>query len=205
MNVSCINATEGTIDELISLCNKQIQLLQARKCPAAILKALTIKKTVAAIHACSMNIPTRHVPLIAVVPKALINLNDLMPMVRYNGLKGTNTLNQSYVHNVIEVPIEPYFMIDVEDGTATRNQTPEEAKINIANEERMGITPEEGIALSMHKQTLAKHCIDCIGSYYKSKEKIPYFDFNMHALWLNYTYSHMQCHGWGSPSCAMRI
>jgi hypothetical protein len=107
---------------------------------------------------------------IPVIPRTYRGIHDLMTMVK-NGRKiGYTYLNPVGVFDAVDVPSDPYYVYDVEDGSSTyKNGKMFDDFENILKQQgRFSLTAAEVIALTAHTGTLSRHCVWAVGSRFVS-------------------------------------
>ncbi len=191
----------GPLSELF---DTQMETLKARGCPKSVIDVLTSKKSEVIAKATEIETADGHIPFVPVVPRTAVDLGDLMRMVRNRDREGFSYLYQSDVSNVVDVPKEPYFIYDVEDGKDMLGKSPEKAEALIKKQDRTCLTADEGIALCVHTNVLSEHYVDCTGSRCRHAVRVPRVCLGGDGPKLVWDRADGSVDGWGSASCRSR-
>ncbi len=123
---------------------------------------------------------------------------------------GSNFLIPSLITNMFKTPSEPYYILDVEDGKATLNETLQDAEELIKKQGRRGLTEVEVISLGVHTKVLSLHFVAAIGSRYvgavgprpAEATKVPYLWVRLEKATLSWGYfDQPKGRWWGTASC----
>lgn len=184
----------------------QMKRLLERNCPKNVVEALAKKKEEVISEAIEVEIAEDHIIFVPVVPRTEVGLGELMRMVREGSVMGKSTLIHSDIKgDMVAVPQEPYFMLDIEDGRSMLNKSPEEAETLIDNQDRSGFTAEEGIALCIHTKVLSDHFVNCVGSRCGIPGSVPSIYCKSKLPVLDWSSSEFVNVKWGSASCSIRV
>ena len=181
----------------------QIQTLEDQGCPQIIVNALQKQKDEVLHRARGVNLELGNVLFLPVIPPGWMDIDYQVSMVEMGGRPGQPLLLSSSITDVVETPVTPYYIFDIEDGRATRNKNPISAERIIFEEGRQPLNVPEIIALSIHTGVLSRHNVWAAGCRYRTYEvpslwldkSHPRLDF----LWPNYF-----SYKWGAASCASR-
>ena len=166
---SWVNIEMGRIrrEKLDKLFDSQIQTLKSRNAPKQIMAVLESQRETVVARALGMYVKNGHIPFLPVIPKDILSTDTQMRMVK-NGKKTGRKINH-YDHRVVttdafETPGRPYYIFDVEDGTATLGKSPVDAQKLIYKRERRGLTEVEIISLAVHTDVLTRHYLWAVDS-----------------------------------------
>lgn len=104
-----------------------------------------------------------------VLPPNLITSTKKMNLIEGNRKRGISYLNPALIQPVegVKRPDAPYLMLDVEDGRAMLNVSPDNCVKRFAEDGRLGCTADEGEMIAIYWPEILKyHDIDCPGSRY---------------------------------------
>jgi len=191
----------ASIIDIRKLFDTQIRTLKDRGCPEPILDTLSRHRDEVVSKASEMKFAEGYVPFLPVISRSYLTIYSQMPMVRKGDKVGYTYLKPSDIIDLAEMPAEPYYIFDVEDGQAMRGIPPRDAEKQIKEWARRGLTEVEVIALGIHTDVLFRHYVDGVGSRCVSDE-VP-------SLWLSIgapqlVSAHIE-HGegcWGAASCS---
>jgi len=142
-----------------------------------------------------------------IVPESLLLIPQKLSLVEWKGRRGVNYLDLSELRNAkgVETPQVPYLLLDVEDGRAMKNVSPDNCMMQFKREGRLGLTVNEGIMLITHHfEILDDHFVDCPGSRFGSNY-VPCICLGAFQVALYYSDSAHSTERWGSASCGSRI
>lgn len=141
---------------------------------------------------------------IPVIPRTYLSIYTQMLMVKSSGNMGYTNLVPTAITdtNITDMPEDPYYIYDVEDGELMRGKTAQDAEDFIEEQGRLGLTEVEVIALGIHTNVLSRHNVDAVGSRYdygvphlQLYEGLPKLDEGSRCV------SHAL---WGAASCGSR-
>lgn len=182
----------------------QIQILKDRGVPSDIIQKLENQKSAVLKKASDIPFKDGHIPFLSVIPSTLLSFEKQMEMVYHGSVRGRSYLNQSRVTSLAQIPKEPYYIFDVEDGTAALGKAPQEAEKQFADSNRSPLTAEEGIALVIqHPEILNDHFIDLLGSRL-GDVKVPFLWLYEGEPELYWGWASISVARWGSASCGSR-
>ena len=198
-----VTTSASTLTELF---NAQLETLRSRECPKKVLEVLGRKRNSVVARAEMMEIVSGHTAFLTVIPRAVLDVDVQMRMVRYKDKLASNFLDQSFIIDVIEVPDTPYFIFNVEDGELMLDRSMHDAGNLIESDERFTLTTEEVIALAVQTNVLSHHCVGAAGSRYKGAADAPvlYLDSDDKPK-LSYEFVDIPHVTWGSPSCSSSL
>lgn len=150
--------------EFKDLFDTQLATLKDRGCPEQIVDMLNDQRDNVVGKALAMNFERDRIPFLPVIPRAYITLYSQMAMVRYKDKAGFVLPNHKEFTDVPKTPAVPYYVFDVEDGTAMLGQSAQDAEKLIKKQSRRGLTEIEVIALVVHTDVISRHNVDAIGS-----------------------------------------
>ena len=156
--------------KLDKLFDSQIQTLKSRNVPKQIAAMLENQRETIIARALDIHFKNGHIPFLPIIPKASISIDTQMRMVR-NGKKTGRKVSHSgaliMVTDMFKTPERPYYIFDIEDGTATLGKNPLDAQ-NLINEQgRRGLTEVEVIGVAIHTDVLTRqtrHYLWAVGS-----------------------------------------
>jgi hypothetical protein len=139
-----------------------------------------------------------------VIPRSYMGIYALMPMVKNGDKIGYTYLDPNKLTDVVETPKSLYYALDVEDGRAMLDKSPNEAEKIINSQKRSCLIADEVTALGAHTDVLSNHNVDATGSRCGSGF-VPFFvlyDDRPKLDWSNPDDSNDE---WGSASCGSRV
>lgn len=169
---SWVNIEIGRIEryKLDKLFNSQIQTLKSRNTPRQIVAMLENQRGAVVARALDMYFKNGHIPFLPVIPKDILSINAQMRMVKNSQRTGRKINHYDHpvvVTDMFETPERPYYIFDIEDGTATLNKSPLDAQNLINKQGRRGLTEVEVIGLAIHTDVLTRqtrHYLWAVGS-----------------------------------------
>ena len=198
-------AKKRAINEaMCELFDSQIETLESRGCPQAILESVRGWKGGVVSKAIKMNIPKEHIPFVLVIPRAYMGIYGLMSMIRNGDREGDTDLNLSSITDNVETPKGLYFIYDIEDGESMLDKSSKEAEKLIKEQDRFCLTVEESIAMCIHFDVLSRHIVSCTGSRFKRNELVPDIRFDNGRARLIWSDDNLSDDRWGSASCYSR-
>ena len=87
-------------------------------------------------------------------------------------------LKPTAITDMVEIPDEPYYIFDVEDGESTKGMSPEKAEKTFKSQRRSALTAAEVMALATHTDVLSRHNLWASGSRCNAAVLVP-------SVWLN--------------------
>lgn len=95
----------------------------------------------------------------------VLDLTRMMELLVVDGKKGKNYLDLTQVKDLVEVPRQPYWIYEVEDGKKMKGISPNNCVKQFKKEGRRGLIAQEGIALMVQcPDVLKDHYVDLPGS-----------------------------------------
>lgn len=186
------------------LFDNQIQTLKDRGVSSGIIQKLEAQKDAVLKKANTLLFGIRHIQFLPVIPNSSLSIEKQMEMVQNGIMKGKSYLESSNITTVVQTPKEPYYIFDVEDGTATLGTAPQGAVKQFTEHNRSPLTAEEGIALVLHYPVILRH-------HYINLPGSRHGDDEVTALWLsggkpklNWDWAYDSAAKWGSASCGSR-
>ncbi len=156
----------GRLNELLDLFDEQIDRLDDRGCPEFIIDRLYREKMRVAERALGIRTRRGNVPFLPVIPESWLSYVRQMEMVKKNDSTGTIEIDVSGIENGRELPKEPYYIFDVNDGWEGRGYVPSDVERVIRNNQKKPMVVEELISLCIHTETLNRHNVGALGSRY---------------------------------------
>ena len=202
---------------LVELFNAQIEQLKRLNCPESAINVLRRqeRRVVKACHDIRL-LPNR-IPFIPVITPAYCKADTLMSMVRHGGESGdvySQLIDGAYpiIQAVgsefgLRPYFDPYYALNVEDGTLTKGLSQEKALKKSLLAGRSPLTAEESISLCIFTDVLSRHYLWIRGS-------ICSLDFGGSALEISEVGGRARLNRariggcepcWATPSCGMRI
>lgn len=169
-----VKINSARLKEFEELFDTQIATLKDRGVYVEILEILRRQKGVVLAKASEMAIGDGNIPFIPVLPRSFRNSHSLMAMVRNGGKVGYTDFNPTLISDVVDAPQEPYYIYDVEDGSSTLGESPENAENILKSLKRSPLTAAEIIALAVHTDVLSRHNVWATGSRYGTAVLVPY-------------------------------
>ena len=191
---------EGYLEKLF---DSQIQTEKDRGTPEAIIEMLQNQRSDVLSKASEMTFAEGHIPFLPVIPKTYVSIYYRMPMVKNGNKIGYTYLDPSELTDIEDVPTKPYYIYDVEDGTAMLGKSPEKAEKLIRKDKRFPLTADEVMSLGIHRDVLSDHYVDATGSRYESS-RVPFlylFDGRPRLGWDDADDAYDR---WGAGSCGSR-
>ena len=193
-------------DNLVRVLGSHFDKLKFLECPQLILEVFKSKKDEAIAKMLEIwmkkypdeplwFLAARGVHLgIPVIRRSCMGIYALMPMVRYEDNVGYTHVNPNRLTDIVKVPEDPYYIIDVEDGRAMLGELSMDAEKIIRDQKRLCLIVDGVIAVGMLTQVLFHHNMGATGSRYESD--------NFPGLYLNNSGNgkpKLSC--WFDPNC----
>ena len=187
-----------------SLFDRQIQTLTDRGIPSDIVKKFQVQKPTVLKKAGEGPPTEEHIPFLPVIPDSFLSIEKQMTFVKNGTQKGKSHLGTEKISTAVQVPKEPYYIFNVEDGRAMLGRSPNSAVTGIINQDRSPLTVEEGIAIAIHKfDILSDHFVDLPGS--RHDDEVAYLWLSEGRPKLNWSWANLSSARWGSASCGSRL
>ncbi len=208
------------IHRLSQLFDNQIEILKNLGCPKKVIDILRQRSLQdRVIGAClQIKLHPNRIPFIPVITPAHCSVDVLMTMVRNGKEKGDvypQIMSDRYpiIEAVGSQPFlrtyfDPYYAINIEDGTRTKGVDTRKACRKILLSGRSPLTVAESISLCIQTDVLSRHYLWAAGSRWEKENKIP-------TIWLTSFGCTPRlgkefiddCHEslWGTPSCWERV
>ena len=208
------------IDRLSQLFDSQIETLKNRGCPQKVIDILQQRRLKdKAIGAClQIRLHPGRIPFIPVITPAHCRVEELMAMVRNGKEKGDvfpQVMSDSYpVINAVGLQpflrtyFDPYYAINIEDGTFNRGVEIRSACRKILLRRRSPLTVEESISLCIQTDVLSRHYLWAAGSRWEKENQIPNIWLTDFGNTPRLSEEHIDCcHEslWATPSCGGRV
>jgi len=190
-------------EDLESLFDRQIQTEKDRGTPEAIIEMLQNQRSDVLSKAGEMTFNEGHAAFMPVIPKAYVSIYYRMPMVKNGNKIGYTYLDPAELTDIEDVPEKPYYIYDVEDGTAMLGKSPQDAEKLIRKDKRFPLTADEVMSLGIHSDVLSNHYVDATGSRYESSE-VPFLWLNDGGPELDWFSADFALGRWGAGSCGSR-
>lgn len=192
--------------ELGEFFDSQIQTEKDRGTPEAIVEMLQKQKTDVLNKTREMTFAKENIPFIPVITKTYLTIFSRMPMVRNGDNAGYSRLDPAKITDIQCVPKKPYYIFDVEDGTAILGKTLADAEGFIRRNERFPLTADEIMSLGIHSNVvLSDHYVLAIGSRFSRLSQVPILWLDGDRPELGYGNGDSDSdYRWGSASCGGR-
>jgi hypothetical protein len=174
--------------------DRQVQNLIQKGYPKAanlsdseFLKLLTpLKKQVEQLTSTEVDIEKGKLPFVIVVKSSLVDTETAMTKVEWNGKPGTTKLfphlaPDFQTKDFVKIPeSQVYLLIDIDRGEDTINVRPQDALIEIQNQNSSPLTIDEGVALVTQFPSflIKNHCFSLLASRIQGNQRVP-------AIWIN--------------------
>ncbi len=187
----------------------QIATLRARGVPEAVVASLERQREEVLAVAATLFLAEGRVLFLPVIPLSVMDASRQMATVDYYGSAGVNRHLTASVADVDDLFSDgrPYYIFDVEDGSATLGHAPFVAAMVWAEskDRRRGLSLAESIALVRHGQAsvLSRHAVWAVGSRYEFWNQVPliHLENGQPSLdWGDADYEDMHI---GAPSCGI--
>jgi len=188
---------------LAKLFDSQIQTEKDRGTPEAIIEMLQNQRSEVLSKASEMTFAEGHIPFLPVIPKTYVSIYYRMPIVKNGNKIGYTYLDPSELTDIEDVSEKPYYIYDVEDGTAMLGKSPEKAEKLIRKDKRLPMTADEVMSLGIHTDVLSNHYVDATGSRYKSS-RVPFLWLYDGEPKLDWHFADFAIDKWGAGSCGSR-
>ena len=194
--------------KLKKLFDAQIATLKDREVPNKIVEILQDQKDLVVERAIYMTIGNGNIPFLPVISHShLIPYNLIAIEWNFSNVDIDYVyLNTIAIFNMVDIPEEPHYIYDVEDGNATRGKNPEAAEKIFKRQKRSPLTVAEVIALAVHANVYPRYGVWATGSRYKSARKVPfiYLDSGGQLRFIWGVVDDLYDDRWGSASCLSR-
>jgi hypothetical protein len=101
-------------------------------------------------------------------------------------------------------PRHPYYIFDIEDGSATLGMRPWDGEQRVAAENRFCLTTTEVCNVALHTGVLSRHSLYANASRYEN-DMVPDVYLEEGKLRLGWAALNERFDEWGSPSCGYRL
>jgi hypothetical protein len=153
----------------------QLRTLRSFKIPPAVILRLKPVYETVVEKASQMKIDTGRIPFLPVIPRTYEFFSPYgdLPITMHCGDKVGGSLNLSpeLINDSVVSPYEPYYIFDIQDGSATLGMSPTEALRNWPADRRP-LTDGEIIALATHTDVLSRFNICAYSSSYDDGKDI---------------------------------
>lgn len=197
--------------ELETLFDKQWLKLKRRGCPKQTLEIFKNQKRDFISIASEISSTKGNLHLLLIVPRTHLTVYTQMPMLK-NGNQRGYVSSLFYPTDVFETFgtenfEEPYYLLDVKDGSATFGKSPEEAEWEIKKRGQFCLTEIESIHLVLQTEVLKRHYLSATGCRYGDDSRVPLLALDDKGRpildWCRYRSGRHP--KWGSPFCAKRL
>lgn len=205
-------------DRLNELFNNQIVTLKKLDCPEKIIDILKRRENEVISLCLEIRTIKNRIPFLPVITPAYCKLEELMLMMRNGEEKGyvfpqIIAGNYPVIDAVGSQPFlrpyfDPYYAIDVEDGTINKGVAVIKAHKKIVSGRRSPLTAAESISLCVHTDVLLRHFLWVAGSRWLGEEKIPEINLTIFGRTPQLADEYIKsCHEslYGTPSCRFRL
>ncbi len=208
------------IERLSQLFDSQIETLKSRGCPKKVVDILQhgLLKDRAIRDCLQIRIPPNRIPFIPVITPVHCNVEVLMAMV-INGKQRGDVFPQIIPNSYpvidavgsepfLRTYFDPYYAINIEDGTHTKGVDVKKACREILSKGRSPLTVAESISLCIQTDVLSRHSLWAAGSRWEKENQIPDISLTDFGGTPRLGEEHIDhCHEslWGTPSCWGRV
>lgn len=197
--------------ELEMLFDKQWLKLKRRGCPKQTLEIFKNQKRDFISIASEISFSKGNLHLLLIVPRTHLTAYTQMPMLKNGNQRGyvSSVFYPTDVYETFETEnfLKPYYLLDVEDGSATFGKSPEEAELEIKKQRQFCLTEMESIHFALQTEVLKRHYLSAIGCRYGDDSRVPLLALDDKGrpilCWCRYRSGRHP--KWGSPSCAKRL
>ncbi|MDD5547942.1 MAG: DUF5701 family protein [Candidatus Pacebacteria bacterium] len=198
-------------ERLNDLFKEQIKRLEecCGKMPQAV-EILKSKKKQVLEKAESINMGFAHVPFLPVVSENYYSIYEWMRQIFFKNQWGYVLPTYVEVFHSFEIPVEPYYIFDVETGSALINRSPLGLENLLEEHGRRFLLITEAIAIAFHdRNILERHSLAAAGCYTKDvnfrcvpiihvrKDNVATIDWGVKTAEVVSTYKNI-----GLPSCS---
>lgn len=152
-----------TPDRLALLFDEQLAILQLASSQQFTIAALFKQKEAVIAKASEMIFLESHIPFIPVIPSEWRSPLDQVVFL-HEQQKGFCFIEPHNIWNNQEMPQSPYYIFNVEDGTALRRENPRAHEHHLDESGRRFLTADEIINLALQQEVLRRHWIVAPGS-----------------------------------------
>jgi hypothetical protein len=193
-------ASEGHLENLF---RGQIRRLERKGVPEFIVKRFADSKKEVIAKAAEMFFPEKHIPFLPVIPKTYLTIYSQLPFVKYGDESGYTLVNPNNVTDAAGAFESPYYIFDVEDGSAMLGKTSIDSEIIIKEQGREALMDVELISLAAHSDVLLDHGIIALCSRFGSGAVDMNLIYCQPILgWVSLSAADPR---WGAPSCGSRV
>jgi hypothetical protein len=132
-------------------------------------------------------IPDSHIPVLAVTPFSLVSAEYQVGHLEYEGKKSVPFgIKEELIRNLeVGIPVEPYLLIDIEDGRERINHATEASEQLIKERGRHALTVNEGVALVAQIPEVLKgeYILELAGSRYGVRAVPKFARAGNHDAW----------------------
>lgn len=144
------------------------------------------------------------IPFVIVPQTPTLTFAERMTKVVLGGKTGASYLDDNRVTNLDPIPQGHYLAVDIEDGRAMLETSPNVCLLRFRHDNRFGGTTIEGISLvTCHPEILQHHSIDLPGSHCAVTD-VPYLSDNVGPKLGDGWIGHVNM-DFGSLSCGSRL
>lgn len=128
-------------------------------------------------------VPGDGAAFVLVVPG--LDVNDTAPAMRRGSRLGVSVIDRDEAPTYrplpgLDVPVEPYLLVDVDTGSELCNVRPEDALVTVTGRGRTPLTIDEGVAVVVVRPDLLRpnKCFSLMGSRTGTNQRVP-------AVWIS--------------------
>jgi len=157
--------------QLKRLFDSQVQRLEERGVGQSVLDSLSKRRESVLAKVAGMVFRKARVPFLPVIPLQILDMFVQTKMVFHKGKDGRAAAGLVHEHGVpafkdrVLAPEQPYYILDVEDGAALLDKSPQKAETIVQEQKRSCLIVPEIISLCIHTHVLSHHDVDATGSF----------------------------------------
>lgn len=205
-----------TNDHLARLFDAQMAVLKRAASQAFTLEILNKQKDAVIAKAGEMVFLETHIPFLPVIPASWRSVLDQVVYLHPKKAGFCQILPQ-HIWNNMEMPKQPYFIFNADDGSALINENPRVHENHLEKNGRRFLTAEEIVALALQDDILLRHWLPAPASSCKVRtpkrpdlevKGIPFLIYTNNLVLLycvpadNLNIMSQQfSQGWGLPTC----
>lgn len=148
-----------------------------------------------------------HTGIIPVVPISFLSISKQLAMIPGGVIDGCDFDPTLVIEVTDQIPHQPYYMVEVDEGTLTVEQPLIKVCTQILNKRRFPLTIIECVAVSIHSDVLTRHGMWAGSTAWISNDMFLYLkpDNRKNRNLLSYGYEDEKYKGIGTPSCRYRL
>ncbi len=204
-----IGAVRGSQTKLEACFDNQLKTLERRGVGITVLSKLqeqrsaVIDEAIRIIGGLPDETDDGNFPFIPIIPLTYFGYYGLVTLAMHDAEEYIQ-FDVSEISDVVKTPEEPYYVLNVEDGTMTRGLTVEKGTKFVIDRERFPLTTVEALSLSLVTDVLTRHDIAATCSRRKkdfTKTAMVPLISQDHLDWILGFIGKPDC---GTPSCQRR-